>query len=307
MTSRARRVIAAIALVVLAPYPAAGGQQPKPASVAIVAALTGTAWVTIPGDRGATALRLFQWLPAKALIEVGKESGLTLVFSSGARYELGATAKVTAGTDAVASSSGPVRVVEAVPPLPRIAPIAAESRAGSRPGAVRIRGTTITRLYPDARATALADTTVLRFMPLPDASRYQVDVHTDFGASVFRTETQLPTVTIAPGVLKPGAKYHWEVRTLDRIGQAARGAAEFVTLDAEAVQARTTLKQSLEAAGDAASLALLAEIDRSLGLLVEAREEFRAALAKAPDDVALRQAFDRLEQQLAAEDEPKLM
>ena len=62
-----------------------------------------------------------------------------------------------------------------------------------------------------------------------------------------------------------------------------------------ALAARAVLEESLEAGGDASSLALLAEIDRSLGLLVEAREKFRAAVARAPGDVALRQALDRLE------------
>jgi hypothetical protein len=110
--------------------------------------------------------------------------------------------------------------------------------------------------------------------------------------------TQSPAVTISPGVLKPGSKYYWRVRTLDRSGQVARGSAEFLTLAADIAAARATLERSLGAVGDISSLALLAEIDRSLGLLVEAREKFRAAVADAPEDAALRHALDRVEQQL---------
>jgi hypothetical protein len=42
-------------------------------------------------------------------------------------------------------------------------------------------------------------------------------------------------------------------------------------------------------------LALLAEIDRRLGLYEEALNGFRAALAKRPEDVTLQQAVQRLE------------
>jgi hypothetical protein len=141
---------------------------------------------------------------------------------------------------------------------------------------------------------------LLRFAPVPDASRYQVTVEDESAASVFQVETQSPTVHVLPGILKPGAKYYWHVRTLDRMGQVARGTAEFVTLTAETARARAAVKAALEVAGDAASLALLAELDRRLGLLVEACDEFRAALAKAPGDAALQQALERLEQELEA-------
>ena len=93
------------------------------------------------------------------------------------------------------------------------------------------------------------------------------------------------------------------MRTLDRIGQAARAVAEFVTLEEKPARARATLKASLDAAGDAPSLALLAEIDRGLGLLAEARDGFRAALARAPGDSGLREALEALERQLASEGE----
>ena len=42
-------------------------------------------------------------------------------------------------------------------------------------------------------------------------------------------------------------------------------------------------------------------IDRSLGLLAEAHDGLRAALAKAPGDSGIREALEALERQLAAE------
>ena len=296
-------VIASLALLLVLRGGSALGQE-RESAVAIVSALTGTASVTVPRERKPTRLSLFDRLSAGSAIEVGRGSTLTLVFSSGARYELGETATATAGLRSLTVSSGPVRDLEPVPPLPRLSPIAENARQAPRSGAVRIRGATIFPLYPDTGASTLADRTVLRFTAVPDASRYRVDVETESGKTVFQGETRSSTVSISPGILKPGVQYYWQVRTVDRIGQVARGAAEFVTLGAETARARAGLAASLELAGDASSLALMAEIDRSLGLLIEAREKFRVAVAKAPGDIALRQALDRLEQQLAA-DQPK--
>jgi len=42
-------------------------------------------------------------------------------------------------------------------------------------------------------------------------------------------------------------------------------------------------------------VALLAEVDRRLGVWIEAKEEFRAALAKSGDDGAIRTAADQIE------------
>ena len=271
MKMTAHPAIAGLTFFVVLPCASASGQE-APSPVAIVCALTGTASLTLPAKKRTTTLRLFEWLSPGSVVEVARESSVTLVFSSGVRYELGGTAKATAGTSALASSSGPVRHLPAVPPLPRLSPIGETVRAGPRSGAVRIRGATMTHLYPDAGSATLADSTVLRFMPAPDASRYRVEVETETGISVFHMETPSSMVNVARGILKPGAKYYWQVRTLDRIGQVARGAAEFVTLSAATARAREALKESLEVAGDSVSLALLAEIDRRLGLHVEARE-----------------------------------
>ena len=302
MTISGRHAVAGVALLVVLWGARVPGQEPK-SPAAIVSAITGTASLSVPPRQREAALRLFEWVAPGSIIDVGRGSSVILVFASGARYQLGETAKVTLGTDSFASTFGPVRGLEPVPPLPRIAPIAESARPGPRSGVVRIRGGTIVDLYPGADAATLTESTVLRFTPVKDASRYQVELETESGTTVFQVQTQSPAVSISPGILKDGARYYWHVRTLDAIGQAARGSAEFVTLAADAARTRATLKASLEAAGDAASLALLAEVDRRLGLLAEARDEFRAALVLAPGDIGLRQALEALERQLASEGE----
>lgn len=273
-------------------------QEARP-PVAIICGLTGTASQIAPVAQSVAAVRLFDWLAPGAVVTVAHDSTLTLVFSNGVRYELGGTARATIAANALDAISGPVRRLEPVPPLPRVAPIAESARAAPRAAVLRIRGATIGNLYPRRGAATVAESTVLRFEPVPEASRYRVDVQTESGASVFQVETRSPAVSISPGTLAPDAKYYWEVRTLDKIGQVARGAAEFVTLSTEAAGARAALQQSLKDADDAPALALLAEIDRGLGLLLEARERFRQAVTKNPNDVVLREALVRVEQQLA--------
>ena len=302
MTIPARPVIVSAVFLVILLSAGALGQEPKSAA-AIVSAITGTASVAVPSAQRGAPLRLFAWVPAGSVIDVGRGATVTLVFASGVRFELGENAKVTVGDTSLASTVGAVRRLEAVPPLPKIAPITESAKTGSRPGAIRIRGGTIAGLYPNDGASTLVESTVLRFRPVADASRYSVEVETESGTTVFQVQTQSATVSVSPGILKEGARYYWQVRTLDRVGQAARGGAEFVTLAAEPARARAALKASLDAAGDAPSLALLAEMDRNLGLLAEAHDAFRAALATAPGDRGLRQALEALERQLASEGE----
>ena len=302
MTIPARPVIVSLAFLMLLQSAGALAQEPKSAA-AIVSAMIGTASVAVPSAQRPSPLRLFAWVPAGSVIDVSRGATVTLVFASGARFELGEGAKVTVGETSVTSTSGVVRPLEAVPPLPKIAPITESAKAGARPGVIRIRGGTIAGLHPGDGEVTLAESTVLRFSPVAEASRYSVAVETESGTTVFQVQTQSASVSVSPGILKEGARYYWQVQTLDRIGQVARGGAEFVTLGTEAARARATLKVSLEGVGDAPSLALLAEIDRTLGLLMEARDGFRAALARAPGDGRLREALDSLERQLFPERE----
>jgi hypothetical protein len=69
-------------------------------------------------------------------------------------------------------------------------------------------------------------------------------------------------------------------------------------LPAEDEVRRAALKTAVELSGDADSLALLAEIDRRLGLLREAREEFGAALERASAREAVRAAIAQIDEAL---------
>lgn len=275
-----------------------------PEAVAVVSSLSGSASVAATPGATKTATRLFDWLPAGAVIEVEAGSSLTLAFCNGNRYELGERTKATLTAAGVKGDSGVVRPLDPVPPIPRAAAIASEAKPGERSGAIRIRDQEdrIRNLYPRADSAALPEGAVLRFSPAPGASRYRVELEDETGRTVFDVETQAVTVSVPAGILKPGSRYFWKVRTLDRMGPAVRGESAFATLAAEDIGRRAAVKAALEGKGDAPSLALLAEIDRRLGLLAEAREEFRAALAKSPGDDAIRRALVEIEQRLGPEE-----
>jgi hypothetical protein len=266
-------------------------------AVAIVARLAGRATVRNRGGEAREA-RLFDWLPAGAAVETAPASSLTLAFAGGQRHEMGPSATATLGPDGLAASSGPVTALAPLPPLPSIPPLAPDARPGTRAAALRIRGPRIQGLYPRGDAAVLSDGAVLRFAPAPGAASYRVEVEDDEGVVVFRVEVAAPPVQVSPGVLEPGARYSWVVRTLRGSRPPALGAAEFVTLAAEVVERRAALRRAL-GTEDPASSSLLAEIDRELGLLVEARDTFRSALAAAPDDDRIREALLRVEAALA--------
>ncbi len=265
--------------------------------VALVYSLAGQAARASPAKER-RSLRLFDRLPAGTKVEVGPGSRLAIAFVNGRRYELGEHSKATLGRANLFSRSGPVRPLPSVPPLPRLAAIAKEDRPGLSAGAVRIRAERIAGLYPRCRAATLAGATVLRFEPVDGGGKYRVEVQDRQGNVVFAEGTTTVTVRVPARLLKPGVHYGWTVRTIDRVGPVARGDADFVTLSAKTAEAREELREAVETAGDGASLALLAEVDRGLGLLVEARDELRAAVQSSPGDAALADALAELERRL---------
>jgi hypothetical protein len=292
-------MIAPRVLVVLILASSAIGAEAAPSSwVAIVATLSGDASVTEPGHERRKVER-FDCLREGSRLEIAPAARLTLAFATGARYELGPGASARVAADGVVEASGTVTTLPPVPPLPRIA-IGAEST--DRSLAVRIRGTPIRGLYPAHDAAVLADHAILRFAPVAGTERYEVEIEDADGSSVLRVQTQAATVAVSSGVLKPGARYQWSVRTLGTSSaapdSAARGEADFVTLAAADQQARARLHEASPTA-DASSLALLAAIDRGLGLHWEAREGFRQALSKSPDGVAVRAALQALDEVIA--------
>lgn len=296
---------AAMLICATALLPAVSNAEPAEVqALAVVAGLSGSASVATPPAMKTEPARLFAWLPAGATIEVGPGSRVTLAFLDGSRCELLERSRGRVRAGGLDSVSGSQRVLDRVPPLPHLAAIAREAEPGTQSAAIRIRaGERIRQLYPAGGAMSLADSTVLRFSPVHEAAGYVVEVEDEMGRTVFQAQTQAPSVAVSGGILKPGSSYYWRVRTLEAIGPARRGEARFATLAGEDTRLRAALREALEPKGEVESLALLAEVDRRLGLLSEAREGLRAALARAPEDESLRQALAAVEKQLPAEDD----
>ena len=286
-------IAAVLIAVVQSTSPAA--QQAAPVSpVGIVSHMSGTASVTA-GLGPAVALKLYDWIPPDATIEVATKSSVTLVLVSGKRFELSEHVRASIRADRVSPVAGAVRLLDPLPALPAIAPIAKSAQTRGEAAAIRIRGERIGHLYPADPAAALADRTVLRFEPVAGAAKYRLEVEDERGAGVAEFETSEPAVAVSAGVLAPGRTYYWRVSSLDSAGSPARGAAQFATLSEENAVARRALRAALENTGDPRSLALLAEIDRALGLMWEARETLQEAARKAPDDPDIRSALERIE------------
>jgi hypothetical protein len=275
---------------------AAGAQSPS-RPVALVFFLQGEATHKAPAQRR-RPLHLFDRLAAGTIVEVRPGSRLALAFANGHRYELGEGSRATLGSEDLAARSGPVRILRAVPPFPIVAAIAEGENAGESAGAVPVRGRRIEGLYPGGGAATLAGATVLRFKPVDGAGTYRIEVEDGGGTVVFATETAASPANLPAEVLQAGMPYSWRVRTVEQVGPIAEGKASFVTLSAQLAEAREELRRSIETMGDAASLALLAEVDRSLGLRLEARDELRAAVRAMPEDARLAASLARLERRL---------
>ena len=274
---------------------AAGAAEP----IAIVYSLTGKASFAAP-HAGRRSLRLFDRLPAGTTLEAGPRSRLALAFVNGLRYELGERSRARLGPRGLASRIGLVRPLS---PLPaHLLPIAARDHPGPRAAAIRVRAEEISGLYPLGGAAVLVETTVLRFRPVAGATRYRIAVQDGRGRTVFAATVESPPVKVPAGKLRAGLTYSWTVQTVDRPGPIARGEAELVTLDAGVARAREKARKMLVAEGPD-SLQLLAEIDRSLGLLLEARDELGAALREKPGDPVLREALARIEMRLESVDD----
>jgi hypothetical protein len=216
------------------------------------------------------------------------------VLAGGRRYELTAASRVLVSGDGLEVLAGQPRELSAFGPLPRVGALSGDARPGPRAGALRVRGQRLSGLYPRGDATTLAARTALSFAVVPGIDEYHVEVEDEAGETVYHLTTRGSRVPIPPGVLQPGQRYRWSVRGSSTEG-AARGDAEFATLDADSAEKRERLRASLESAGEPGGLTLLAEVDRSLGLYAEARDGFAAATARAPDDVPLRRALREAE------------
>jgi hypothetical protein len=269
--------------------------EAKPA--AIVASLGGEAWVKAPSGPRAP-LRLFDRLVQGSTLEVGPRSRLVVVFADGSRFQMESGSRGTVGDRELGRRSGEIRALD---PLAPVARLLQGENVGRRVAAVRVRALVVT-VYPRGCATTLPDETVLRFSATP--GDWRVEVVDETGSGVFAQTTEATEVHIPAGKLRPGARYSWRIRVQDATGAARQDEACFLTLSEELLRARSSLKEAIAEAADSTSLALLAELDRSLGLLWEAREGFRAALARSSGDAALRDALARVERDLGLRLEP---
>jgi hypothetical protein len=283
-----------LGLVVLSAAGAFGAEQPPSTSaLAVVGSLTGVASFSQGTSRKPVAL--FDWIAEGSEIMLPAGSSLTLVFADGRRFALAGESRVRVAAVGPELVTGTLHALEPVPPLPRLSGIAPAARPGTRSGALRVRGEGLRGLYPHAGVAALPDSTVLRF---PVADPVGVEIQDESGKSVFQVETRVDCVPVPQGVLEPGKWYHWEVQEPKERGSSPVAEAEFFTLAREDLERRAALKARLEKQGDAGGLALIAAVDRRLGLLAESRAELVTAFARAPKDVELSRALEDLDREL---------
>jgi len=299
------RVLGLVAFVVALPSYAvpAMAKAEMHRSVAIVYSLSGEASITTTGG-ASRPVRLLDHLPSGTTVTVGPSSRLAMAFMNGLRYELGERSRVTLGPKDLTARTGPVRGISRLPPLPCLLPIAAKDRPGPRAGAVRIRGESITGLDPRDGVIVLADGVVLRFQPVAGAKEYRIEIQDPEGRTAYSAGIESPPLNVPGEKLRAGASYLWRVRTAGRPGAVARGEAEFVTLNEAAAKAREEAREVLMGEGPD-SLPLLAEIDRSLGLLLKAREDLETALVNNPGNPAIQEALAAIDARLEQENDPE--
>ena len=293
MSTRCQLLVALVALGVL--QPSLSSQQNASAGekrAALISELAGTASVRENASGPSSPAERFYAMAEGTILEVGRDSRAIIVLARGKRFALAAGARATVHGDRLGSTSGQIDELPTLPALPPL--VALDAQAPKTLGGVRLRSTVIPGLSP-SNGSALASRATLRFTPAPGVATYRVEIEDEKGGVILGVQTASPEVPVPPNILQAGANYYWTVRTIDRPGPQARGSAEFRTLRAEEVQARDALKRRLDDEGGTSSIALLAAIDRHLGLHDEALEGFRAALARAPGDKALRQAVTELE------------
>jgi hypothetical protein len=277
-----------LAYVLMAALASADAAPPA----ALAAVVEGPAWRTAPATAARQPLGPLDWIPAGSALEAGPAGRIVVVFASGARFELAGGARAVVTAEGLGDRRGPVKELARVPALPALPALAVQDPPGPRAGAIRIRGARIEELYPATGAATLADHTVLRFARVAGAPAYRVAVEDAAGRPVFEVETSVTTVGVPAGTLRPGEPYAWTVRTVGTLGSPARGEAEFATVASEAAAAREALRAAV--AADRSAAPMLAEVDRALGLWLEARDAMDAAAAAAPADAALSAAAERM-------------
>jgi hypothetical protein len=273
-------------LASMAAVAAAGNARDVPA--VLVYRVVGDARFTRPGEAPRPA-RPLEWLPERTRLEVEVGGLLSVVTVDGRRYDIRGRGSAVATATALISRRGDVRELPRLPPLPLTA-LRDEDHPGRAMGAIRVRADRIDRLCPSGTLVRASDLT-LSFEPV-GAARYEIEIRDAAGRSVLRQEVADPRLGPPPGALEPGARYRWTVRSLG--GPERRGEGHFVTLPRELEGRRAVLQAAIQASDEPSVVALGAGVDERLGLLREARDGFRAALRREPDNRSAQEALERV-------------
>ncbi len=289
-------------LLIYLPVSAAPPAERADDAVALVCRIIGEAAVRrIAADGAVDApvtevrwqpLQLYDRLAPGSRIRTGAESTVTVVFFDGQRFVAEASSRALIVTGGARAEAGSVRRLESVPAMVEIPRLA---RPGRHAAADRIRHEAVNggqpfELYP-RDSTLLADDAILRFTSVEGVGVYRIGVIDTGGREVFAAETEAKEIRIPEDKLAPGAVYYWRVSSPDR---GLHGGAFFVTLSAETARARRRLAEQ-SAGGDPGLHLLSAEVDRGLGLRLEACDGLLATAIPVLGTGALEQALERFE------------
>jgi hypothetical protein len=283
------RVVQALCCAFAGLTRAGAAQQPDKAAAVIADVQGHEAFVS--RERSRVRLERLDWMPAGARLETGPDSSVVVVFWSGRRWRIEERTNARVDADGIRAVRGRVVELPAFPPLPRVGAIRADQPSGAG-AAVRVRGRYWTRVYPREHARTLCRATTLRFETAGRLTEFWVQVKDPQGRVVFETTILGNSVGVPPGILAPATRYAWKVEPLPPNG-TPEAIGSFETLSAEIEATRDTLHAS-SGSRDPATLAMLAEIDWRLGLLVEAHQGFEAALAAMPMDDVWQRRVDEL-------------
>lgn len=270
---------------------------PLHAQNAIVTELKGQATRAVDSHPEAPA-HLLDWLPAGATFQTLSDAHAVLVFSNGKRWELNASTKVRISAKGVEKIAGKLHQLPALTPLPPLPAMAPGQVDSSRAGATMWRSPVITGLFPHSPFLVLPDHVVLRFTPLKDASAYDIVILDEQEKPVYRSKAAPgDEIEVPAGTLLPGRVYHWRVST--RTGRMPYiGEAHLLTLGAAKLAERSRYLAASSSTDRDAAMARVS-VDRQLGLLLEVRDQLRAAL-KQQDDEDLRALLKDTEERMKA-------
>lgn len=270
-------------MLLVAEEPAAG----------VLASVRGSATLTYSDGHTAKA-QVFDWLRPNTTVETATGGSVLVVLIDGGRYELGERSRARLEKGALRTVAGDVRHLPEVTEIPKLAAIA-DRLPTARGGVVRVRGPKLQHCYPAANVSILPGQSVFSFEPVAEATTYVLEIENDEGVVIHRAQSSGGPVTIPAEILKPGAIYYWEIRGLAPGAEGPQCGAEFSVLPLEDETRRAALRTVVQNMGDADSLALLGEVDRRLGLLREAREEFAAALRQSSTPETIRSVIMQID------------